>query len=67
MDRFETQKLRLQELVKNHHTIEALSKDMEEMIKEHPEATKQGVCHESYSDQEHDESEVAMKKWGMPS
>lgn len=66
MDKFESQKLRLQELVKNHHTAEALSKDMEDMIKEHPEALKLGVCHESFSDKEHDDSEVAMKRWGIP-
>lgn len=66
MDRFESQKLNLQDLVKNHHTAEALSKDIEEIKKKHPEATKLGVCHESFSDNEHNDCEVTMKKWGMP-
>lgn len=65
MDKFESQKLRLQELVKNHHTVEALTKDMEEMIREHPETAKLGVCHESFSDKEHDSSELSMKRWGV--
>lgn len=67
MDRFESQKMRLQELVKNHHSAEAHQKDMDELSKEHPEAAKLGVCHESFSDKEHDDSEVSMKRWALPS
>ncbi len=67
MDKFEAQKMRLKELVENHHSAEAHQKDMEELAKEHPEAAQIGVCHENFSDKEHEESEVAMKKWGMPS
>jgi hypothetical protein len=66
MDIFESQKMRLQELVKNHHSAEAHQKDMDEMLKEHPEASNLGVCHESFSDKEHDESKMSMKKWGIP-
>ncbi len=66
MDRFEAQKIRLQELVKNHHSADAHQKDMEELAKEHPEVTGLGVCHESFSDKEHDESEVSMKRWALP-
>lgn len=66
MDRFESQKLRLQELVKNHHTAEALSTDMKELIREHPESAKLGMRHENFSDNEHNDSEVSMKRWGIP-
>lgn len=67
MDKYEAQKMRLQELVKNHHTAEAHQKDMEELSNEHPEATKLGICHESFSLKEHDESELSMKRWALPS
>ncbi len=67
MDKFEAQKIRLQGLVKNHHSAEAHQKDINEMLKLHPEAAKLGVCHESFCDKEHDNSEVIMKKWGIPS
>lgn len=66
MDKFEAQKERLKELVKNHHSAEALAKDMEELKREHPEAEQLGVCHESFCDNEHDSSEVAAKRWGTP-
>lgn len=66
MDIFEAQKQRLKDLVTNHHSAEALAKDMEELKKEHPEVERLGVCHESFCDKEHDESEIAANRWGAP-
>jgi len=66
MDRYESQKMRLQDLVKNHHSAEAHEKDIEELRRAHPEAEKLGVCHENFISTEQNEHEISMKKWGIP-
>ncbi len=66
MDRFETQKHVLEELVKHHHSYDEISRDLEELVANHPEAAKISTAHEIYEEEKCVDDAIEMKRWGLP-